>query len=82
MGESQIGVRPTSLRLGATAYLAGSLVDGDDGGLGEHDPTAADVHERVGRAKVHGHIAAAEAAQSVEETHRTFESSSTEAVYP
>jgi hypothetical protein len=51
-------------------HLAGPLVDGDDGGLGEHDPAAADVHERVRRAEVHGHIAAAEAAQIVEEPHR------------
>ncbi len=71
------------LRLDADGvHLTGSLVDGDDGGLGEHDPAAADVDKGVGGAKVHGHIAAAEAAQSVEEPHRTFESSSTEAVYP
>src|SRR6266581_3440117 len=71
------------LRLDANGvHLAGSLVNGDYGGLGEHDPAAADIHECVGRAKVHGHIAAAEAAQPVKEPHRTSESRSTEAVDP
>src|SRR5713101_8013548 len=58
-----------SLRLDPDGmHLARSLVDGDHGRLGEDDATAADVDERVRRAEVHGHIAAAEAAQIVEET--------------
>ena len=66
------------LRLDADGvHLAGSLVDGDDGGLGEHDAAAADVHERVGRAEVHGHVAAAEAAQIVEEPHKLESSAPT-----
>ncbi len=31
-------------------------VDGDDGRFVEHDPAAADVHERVRRAEVDGHV--------------------------
>src|SRR5439155_20430904 len=53
-----------ALRLDADGvHLARSLVDYDDGGLGEDDPTAADVHERVRGTEVHSHIAATEAAQ-------------------
>ncbi len=52
------------LRLDADGvHLAGALVDRDDRGLGEDDAAAAHVHERVRRAEVHGHVAAAEAAQ-------------------
>ena len=50
-------------------HLAGALVDRDDGRLGEHDPAAADVDERVGGAEVDGHVAAAESGQVIEETH-------------
>ena len=59
-----------ALRLDADrVHLAGALVDRDDGRLGEHDAAAAHVDERVGRAEVDGHVAAAEAGQVIEETH-------------
>jgi hypothetical protein len=59
------------LRLDADGvHLARPLVDCDDGGLREHDPTAAHVHERVRRAEVDGHVAAAEAGESLEERHK------------
>src|SRR5689334_4695550 len=51
-------------------HLAGALVDRDDGRLGEHDSAPTDVHERVRRAQVDGHVAAAEAGQVVKEAHR------------
>ncbi len=50
-------------------HLACALVDRDDRGFREHDPAPSDVHECVRGPEVHGHIAAAEAAQIVEETH-------------
>ena len=52
------------LRLDADrVHLAGALVDRDHRRLAEHDPAPAHVDERVRRAQVHGHVAAAEAAQ-------------------
>ena len=49
--------------------VAGALVDRDDGRLGENDAPAANVDERVCGAEVDGHIAAAEAGESVEPAH-------------
>ena len=50
-------------------HLAGALVDRDDRWLGEHDAATAHVDERVGRAEVDGHVAAAERAEIVEDAH-------------
>jgi hypothetical protein len=36
--------------------LAGGDIRGDHRGLGDHDPAAADVHQRVGRAEIDGHV--------------------------
>ena len=44
-------------------HLARALVDRHHRRLGEHDAAAAHVDERVGRAEVDGHVAAAEAGQ-------------------
>ena len=52
-------------------HLAGSLVDRHDGGLGEHDAAAANVDERVRGAEIDGHVAPAEAAEIVEESHQS-----------
>src|SRR5918992_1498030 len=58
------------LRLDADGVdLAGALVDGDHGRLGEHDPAPADVHERVRSAEVDSHLATAEAAYVAPEAH-------------
>ena len=51
-------------------HLAGARVDRDDAGLREHDAAPAHVDERVGRAEVDGHVAAAEPSHVAEETHR------------
>ena len=54
------GVRPI-IRLASapTAKRAAVLdVDGDDGGLVQHDAATTDVHERVGGAEVDGHVTA------------------------
>ena len=65
------------LRLDADrVHLAGALVDRDHRRLGEHDPAAAHVDERVGGAEVHGHVAAAEAGEGAEEGHRRASESS------
>ena len=65
-----------ALRLDADrVHLARALVDRDHGRLGEHDPAAAHVHERVGGAEVDGHVAAAESGQMIEEAHGEAESS-------
>ena len=59
-----------ALRLDADGVdVARALVDRDDGRLGEHDAAAAHVDERVGGAEVDGHVAAAEAGESVEPAH-------------
>src|SRR4051795_12612200 len=50
--------------------LAGALVDRDHARLGEDDSTAPNVDESVGRAKVDGHVAAAEPVEVTQETHR------------
>ena len=56
-----------ALRLDADRVdVARALVDRDDRRLGEHDPTAAHVDERVGGAEVDGHVAAAEAGHRAE----------------
>jgi hypothetical protein len=50
------------LRLDADGvHLGGARVDRDDGRLGQHDPAAADVDERVGGTEIDGHVAAAHA---------------------
>src|SRR3712207_8058571 len=49
--------------------LARARVDRDDGWLGEHDSATAHVDERVGRAEVDRHVAAAEAGEVPEEAH-------------
>ena len=51
-------------------HLAAAGVDRDHGGLGQDDAASADVHERVGRAQVDRHVAAAEACEVVEDAHR------------
>ena len=57
-----------ALRLDADGvHLTRALVDRHHRGLREHDPAASHVHERVGRAKVDGHVSAAESAEVVEE---------------
>ena len=48
--------------------LAGAMVDGHDGRLGEHDAAAADIDEGVGRAQVDGDVVGAETREEVEET--------------
>ena len=48
--------------------LAGAVVDGDDGRLGEHDAAAADIDEGVGGAQVDGDVVCAQAREEVEET--------------
>jgi hypothetical protein len=48
--------------------LARTVVDSDDGRLGEHDPAAADIDECVGGTEVDGDVARAEASEEVEET--------------
>src|SRR5439155_1069775 len=53
----------------AGVHLARPRVDRDNGRLGEHDAAAADVDQRVGSPEVHGHVAAAEARERVEEGH-------------
>ena len=65
------GVRP-SMRLASMPTACTSpraLVDRDDRRLGEHDAAPAHVDQRVGRAKVDGHVAAAERAEVVEDAH-------------
>ena len=49
--------------------LTGPRVDRDDARLRQHDAAAADVDERVGRAEIDRHVAAAEAGQVREKTH-------------
>ena len=57
-----------ALGLGADGVdFAGAVVDGDDRRLGEHDALAAEIDERVGGAKVDGHVAGAEARDETEE---------------
>ena len=56
-------------------HLAGALVDRDHGRLGEHDPATADVDQRVRRAEIDGHVAAAEAVEVPQEPHAAVESS-------
>ena len=54
-----------ALRLDADGvHLARALVDGDHRRLRQDDAAPADVDERVRRAEVHRHVAAAEAGQS------------------
>ena len=66
-----------ALRLDADGvHLAGALVDRDDRRLGEDDPAAADVDERVRGAEVHGHVAAAEAVEVPQKAHRPATESS------
>jgi len=66
------GVRPSmrlaSIPTACTSPVRASIAD--DAGLREHDAASAHVHERVGRAEVHGHVAAAEPSHIAEETHR------------
>ena len=50
-------------------HLARALVDRDDRRLGQHDAATAHVDQRVGRAEVDGHVAAAERAEVVEDAH-------------
>src|SRR5262245_2231762 len=58
------------LRLDADrVHLAGALVDGDDGRLGEHDAAPAHVDERVGGAEIDGHVAASEPGDGFEPAH-------------
>ena len=58
------------LRLDADGVdLARARVDRHHGGLRQHDPAAAHVDERVRRAEVDRHVAAAEAGEVGEETH-------------
>jgi hypothetical protein len=61
------------LRLGADGVdLTGRGVDRDDRGLGEDDAAAADVHERIGRAEVDGHVPGwADCAENAHEWGRT-----------
>ena len=49
--------------------LAVARVDRDDRRLREHDAAAAHVDERVGRAEVDGHVAAAKTGETAEEAH-------------
>ena len=49
--------------------LAVARVDRHDRGLGEHDAAAAHVDERVGRAEVDGHVAAAKSCEVAEYAH-------------
>jgi hypothetical protein len=49
--------------------LARARVDRHHGRLGEHDPAAAHVHQRIGGAEVHGHVATAEPGEIGEEAH-------------
>src|SRR3954468_15312395 len=65
-----------ALRLDADRmHLARALVDRDHRRLGEHDAAPAHVHERVRSTEVHGHVAAIEATEVVEEAHPSSESS-------
>jgi hypothetical protein len=50
-------------------HLSGALVDRDDARLGEDDAAPTHVDERVCGAEVHGHVAAPEAGQGVEDAH-------------
>src|SRR5207253_2110885 len=50
-------------------HFAGARVDRDDARLREHYPATANVHERVRRAEVHGHVAATEPCQIAEDAH-------------
>jgi hypothetical protein len=50
-------------------HLAGLGIDRDHRGLGEHNSSSAYVDERVGRAEVDGHVAAAEPSQISEYAH-------------
>ena len=54
----------------ARVHHGGARIDRDDGRPGEHDAATAHVDERVGGAEVDGHVAAAEAGEVTEETHR------------
>src|SRR5205823_6200361 len=59
-----------ALRLDADRMdLAAPSVDGDDRGLRQDDAATAHVDERVCRPEVHGHVAATEAGERVEEGH-------------
>src|SRR5262245_52242927 len=49
--------------------VAGALVDSDNGRLGQDDPAAADIDERVRGAGVDGHVAAPEPADGREDPH-------------
>jgi hypothetical protein len=49
--------------------LARSRVDRDHARLGQHDAAPAYVHERVGRAEIDRHVAAAEPCEVGEEAH-------------
>ena len=58
------------LRFGADRVdLAVERVDRDHRGLGEDDAAAAHVDERVGRAEVDGHVAAAQPSQVADHAH-------------
>ena len=66
------GVRP-SMRFASTPTACTSpraLVDRDHRRLGEDDAATAHVDERVRRAEVDGHVAAAEAVEVAQETHQ------------
>ena len=59
-----------SLRLDPDGvHLAGALVDGDHGRLGEHDAAPTDVDEGVRGPQVDGHLAPAEPTQIAPEAH-------------
>ena len=52
-------------------HLAAALVDRHHGGLREHDAAPADVHQRVGRPEVDGHVTSAEPGQVAPEPDRS-----------
>ena len=54
-------------------HFAGARVDRDDARLGQHDAAPAHVHERVGRAEIDRHVAAAETGQIAEDAHMSRE---------
>jgi hypothetical protein len=62
--EHPLGLDPDGV------HLAGARVDRHHARLGQHDAAPAHVDERVGRAQIDGHVAAAEPGQVAEETHR------------